>query len=245
MLLAPLWTRHMNSKPGLSKLSLKTGFGVFETFLFRSQKGECCLVFKAPVVDPISTIRIHSACLFGESFFSEECDCRQQLTSALNEIANRGGVLVYLFQEGRGIGLQDKIRAMALEHNDGMSTVDAFAHLGYGPDPRNYDIAIEALRAVGVSEHLRVITNNPRKLAALTANGFRVAERVEPQLRLSPYAARASRRQQEALIAFAGTPSEAVLYGLAWSIFDYAKHGSRRSDRLLPGWGMSLWSRWR
>ncbi len=118
--------------------------------------------------------RVHSSCFTGEVLGSLRCDCRAQLDAALARIAKEGrGVLVYLVQEGRGIGLGNKIRAYALQ-DDGVDTVDANLQLGFDPDLRSYDLAAGILRDLGVTS-VRLMTNNPGKLAGLEAAGVRVA----------------------------------------------------------------------
>lgn len=118
--------------------------------------------------------RVHSSCFTGEVLGSQRCDCKQQLDSALARIAAAGrGVLVYLVQEGRGIGLGEKIRAYALQ-DLGADTVEANNQLGYDADLRSYDLASAILRDLGVSS-VRLMTNNPDKVAGLAAAGFTVA----------------------------------------------------------------------
>jgi GTP cyclohydrolase II len=119
--------------------------------------------------------RMHSECLTGESLHSLKCDCRAQLDAALGQIASAGrGVLVYLRQEGRGIGLGDKIRAYALQAA-GRDTVDANLDLGLPADARRYDVAAAIFEALGVRS-LNLMTNNPAKIAALEALGLAVVE---------------------------------------------------------------------
>jgi GTP cyclohydrolase II len=179
---------------------VRTKFGTLLVSLFTGRSGKQCLIFKTQRIDVrVPTIRIQSACLFGEAFHSHECDCRQQLDGALKEIELRKGLLIYLFQEGRGIGLRDKIRAMDLEESEGITTVQAFAHLGFAPDLRDYDLAVEALRREGIGKDIRLISNNPQKIAALSDAGFTIVERVEPRLELTPHAYRVLQRKQEAL----------------------------------------------
>jgi len=129
-------------------------------------------------------VRIHSQCLTGDVFHSLRCDCRLQLEMALRKIAEAGaGILLYEQQEGRGIGLMAKLRAYELQDH-GLDTVEANEKLGFAADCRGYELPAAALKLLGVSQ-VRLITNNPDKVAALEAAGIRVVERisaeVEPQ----------------------------------------------------------------
>ena len=121
--------------------------------------------------------RIHSQCITGESFFSLRCDCRFQLTESLKLIANKGcGVVFYLQQEGRGIGLSNKIRAYKLQ-DKGLDTVEANHHLGFNEDERNYEI----VSAMANHLHIKAIdllTNNPKKIVALEKSGLKVNKRI-------------------------------------------------------------------
>ena len=122
-------------------------------------------------------VRLHSECLTGDVLFSRRCDCGAQLETALCAIAKEGrGALVYLRQEGRGIGLLNKIRAYGLQDN-GADTVDANRWLGFEADLRDYAIGASILRDLGIAA-VRLLTNNPRKVEALTALGLSVAERL-------------------------------------------------------------------
>jgi GTP cyclohydrolase II len=122
-------------------------------------------------------MRIHSECLTGDVMFSQRCDCGAQLEGALKKIAADGrGILLYLRQEGRGIGLVNKIRAYRLQEA-GADTVEANLQLGFHADARNYELVQPMLRHFGI-ESVRLMTNNPRKIDALTKLGFEVAERV-------------------------------------------------------------------
>ncbi len=121
--------------------------------------------------------RVHSECWTGETLGSLKCDCRAQLDAALASMVSVGrGVVVYLRQEGRGIGLGNKIRAYALQ-NDGKDTVEANTALGFSPDQRSYQIAAEILKDLGVSS-VALYTNNPDKLRELAEAGVKVSERV-------------------------------------------------------------------
>ena len=135
-------------------------------------------------------VRIHSQCLTGDVFGSLRCDCRLQLELALGKIAEEGaGILLYEQQEGRGIGLMAKLKAYELQ-DQGMDTVEANVELGYAADCRGYELPAEVLKLLGVSQ-VRLITNNPEKVAALESAGISVVERVsaevEPQDTFADY----------------------------------------------------------
>jgi len=122
-------------------------------------------------------VRIHSQCLTGDVLGSLRCDCRLQLELALRTIAEAGaGILLYEMQEGRGIGLMPKLQAYALQ-DDGMDTVQANEHLGFKADCREFELPAEVLKLLGVSA-VKLMTNNPEKVAALESAGIRVVERV-------------------------------------------------------------------
>ena len=126
-------------------------------------------------------VRIHSQCLTGDVFGSLRCDCRLQLELALKKIAEDGaGILLYEQQEGRGIGLMAKLKAYELQDH-GLDTVEANVELGYAPDCREYELPAEVLKQLGVSQ-VRLITNNPEKVAALESAGIRVTERVSAEV---------------------------------------------------------------
>jgi GTP cyclohydrolase II len=131
-------------------------------------------------------VRLHSECLTGDVFGSLKCDCGPQLDQALRLIGTAGGgVLLYLRQEGRGIGLANKLRAYALQDR-GLDTVDANRRLGFADDERGYDDAAAMLRALGI-DRVRLLTNNPAKVAGLGAAGVEVVERVAHHMPVNPH----------------------------------------------------------
>jgi GTP cyclohydrolase II len=146
-------------------------------------------------------VRPHSECLTGDVFGSERCDCGPQLREAVERIADIGGYLLYLRQEGRGIGLYRKLDAYALQMH-GLDTYEANLALGHRPDERNYAAAAQMLRALGVRT-MALLSNNPDKAQQLTAFGIRIAERVPTAVHLSDanaaYLAAKARRGMHAL----------------------------------------------
>jgi GTP cyclohydrolase II len=131
-------------------------------------------------------VRLHSECLTGDVLGSLKCDCGPQLDGALEAIATAGwGILLYLRQEGRGIGLVNKLRAYALQ-DQGFDTVDANLRLGFGDDERSFAVAARMLEALGQRE-VRLLTNNPRKVAGLEAAGIAVTERVPLKRGINPH----------------------------------------------------------
>ena len=131
-------------------------------------------------------VRLHSECLTGDVFGSLKCDCGPQLRAALRLIAaDGGGVLLYLRQEGRGIGLANKIRAYQLQDR-GLDTVDANRRLGFPDDTRDYGLAAAMLRALGISA-VRLLSNNPAKMKGLEAAGIQIVERVAHHMPVNPH----------------------------------------------------------
>ena len=136
-------------------------------------------------VDPV-LVRVHSSCATGDIFGSMRCDCGDQLHEALRMIEKEGrGAVIYLNQEGRGIGLMDKMRAYKLQEN-GMDTVDANICLGHQADERDYGVGAQILRHLGITK-MRLISNNPVKRVGLEAYGLSVVENVPIEIKTNPY----------------------------------------------------------
>ena len=179
--------------PSLNRIAgcrLPTPFAEFSLSVYGAPDGKEHVVIAlgdlAAVQPQAPLVRIHSECLTGDALFSLRCDCGAQLEGALQAIAAEGrGAVLYLRQEGRGIGLGNKIRAYALQ-DGGADTVEANHQLGFPADAREYGLAVELLGELGL-KRIRLMTNNPRKLDALNAVGIEVQERVELQLGRNPH----------------------------------------------------------
>ena len=144
------------------------------------------LVLGARSTDEVPLVRLHSECLTGDIFGSLKCDCGPQLHEALHQIADaHWGILLYLRQEGRGIGLVNKLRAYALQ-DQGFDTVDANVRLGFAIDARDFSVAARMLDLLGVKD-VRLLTNNPDKVAGLESAGIRVVERLPIILPANPH----------------------------------------------------------
>jgi len=164
----------------VAEAAFPTEFGNFRIFGFESSDksdGAVALVMGNPAEVESALVRIHSQCLTGDVFASSRCDCGAQLRVAQKAIAEAGnGILIYQLQEGRGIGLMNKLLAYQLQ-DAGHNTVTANEELGFEADHRNYALCIEILQHFGV-RRVRLMSNNPRKIEALEEAGITVAERV-------------------------------------------------------------------
>jgi len=164
-----------------AETTLPTRYGPFRLVLFRHESepgAEHLALVAGEIGGDHVLVRVHSECLTGEVLGSLKCDCAQQLDRSLSRIAREGrGTVIYLRQEGRGIGLANKLRAYALQER-GLDTVDANRALGFADDARRYDAAADILAHLGVRS-VRLMTNNPAKVAALRALGV-VVRRVVP-----------------------------------------------------------------
>jgi GTP cyclohydrolase II len=195
----------------VANAKLPTGFGKFKIAGIegRNSKEEAVAVFHGKIASPSAAalngharkaplVRIHSQCLTGDVFTSQRCDCRAQLEFSLDKIAKEpSGVLLYLPQEGRGIGLLNKLKAYELQ-DEGLDTVEANRKLGFKDDARDYEFAAEALKALGVHE-VRLLSNNPDKVAQIQKAGIRVVERIPCRPRTSHHSRAYLRTKQRKL----------------------------------------------
>jgi 3,4-dihydroxy 2-butanone 4-phosphate synthase/GTP cyclohydrolase II len=172
----------------VAESKLPTRFGMFRLVGFESEStGEnvFALVMGDPATVPNPLIRVHSQCLTGEAFGSSRCDCGEQLELALQRIADEGhGILVYQLAEGRGIGLMNKVHAYQLQ-DSGHDTVEANHRLGFEADARSYDLCGAVLKSFGLKQ-IRLMSNNPLKVAGLEAAGIHPVERIPIEITPSP-----------------------------------------------------------
>src|ERR1700692_775858 len=170
----------------VARAKLPTKFGPFEILGIegKTERESAVALVHGRIRGQTPLVRIHSQCLTGDVLASERCDCRAQLELSLRQIsASPAGILLYLPQEGRGIGLMNKLRAYELQDR-GMDTVEANEELGFAADSRDYSFSAAALRLLGV-RRVRLLSNNPDKVKQLKSAGIRVVERVPCRPRIS------------------------------------------------------------
>jgi GTP cyclohydrolase II len=189
-------TAQRSGQSGLVRMAstrLPTVFGVFDLVGFEranvdtGKTESALLLMLGDLQNRAPLLRIHSQCLTGEALGSLRCDCRGQLELAMSAIADEGsGLVIYEYQEGRGIGLMAKLRAYALQDR-GLDTIEANEALGFDADCRDFSLAVAVLRELKIRQ-VRLMSNNPQKVEALTVGGIDVIERIACEAPPSPYA---------------------------------------------------------
>ena len=178
----------MNSCKFVSESELPTKFGDFTISVFEEPNGKDHIALTIGEIHQQDTVmcRVHSECLTGDALHSLRCDCGPQLQAALKMLAeNKSGILLYLRQEGRGIGLLNKIKAYHLQ-DEGADTVEANEQLGFDPDARDYSVCESIFNHLGIVD-VRLLTNNPKKVKALKDMGIVVSERLSIQTGQNPH----------------------------------------------------------
>ena len=182
-------SRHEKLVHRIAEASLPTRYGEFKAIAYKSDvdtKEHIALVMGDVVNAKPVLVRVHSECLTGDVFGSLRCDCGEQVAMAMQAIAKEGrGVILYMRQEGRGIGFHNKIRAYELQ-DKGMDTVEANISLGFAPDLRDYGIGAQILTDLGIRE-IRLLTNNPKKVISLEGHGLKVVQTVPIVVKPNPH----------------------------------------------------------
>ena len=196
--------RRAQGKPFVTRAAaakLPTEYGTFDIVAYEDSadgKTHVALVHGDLGAGENVLVRVHSSCVTGDIFHSARCDCGPQLDTAMRRIVGEGrGVLLYLNQEGRGIGLANKIRAYSLQ-DEGFDTVEANERLGFPADPREYGVSVRMLVDLGVHS-VRLLSNNPRKLAGVTGDGLSMSERIPLEIPASEFTRRYLKTKKDKL----------------------------------------------
>ena len=163
-------------------IKLRTPFGNFLLTAYATQytgqpQMEYVLVIKTPTLPQAPIVRVQSSCVLGEVFHTYDCDCGEQLESTLATIAEKGGILFYLDQEGRGHGLVNKIKELQLQQNEGVDTVEASERLNLPTDQRDFTVVGDIMKHLKITE-IQLLTNNPKKIKEITDSGITISERL-------------------------------------------------------------------
>ncbi|WP_223789027.1 GTP cyclohydrolase II [Marinicella meishanensis] len=171
----------------ITQAQLPTAYGEFVVHVFEHQGQEHLVLTHGTLgTDDVVLTRVHSECLTGDGLFSLRCDCGPQLAYAMEQIAQaQQGMIIYLRQEGRGIGLTEKIKAYHLQ-DQGLDTFDANVQLGHPPDNRNYDMLAGVFQHLAVTQ-VRLMTNNPDKIKSIESQGVQVVDRVPIKVGHNPH----------------------------------------------------------
>lgn len=170
----------------IASATLPTTYGTFQIRIYKSLEDglEHAVLITDKISEPI-LVRIHSQCLTGEVFTSLRCDCREQLNKSLEEISKaKSGILIYLNQEGRGIGLANKIKAYAIQEK-GYDTVEANEQLGFAADPRSFKVAAQILKELNICK-INILTNNPDKITQLENFGITINRTIPLEIKPNP-----------------------------------------------------------
>jgi 3,4-dihydroxy 2-butanone 4-phosphate synthase/GTP cyclohydrolase II len=193
--------RHERLVTRVAEAKLPTKFGNFKVIAYKSTTDpdeHLAMVMGDVATDEPVLVRVHSQCLTGDVFHSERCDCGEQIEIAMKRIADEGrGVVLYMRQEGRGIGIHNKIKAYALQ-DKGMDTVEANLLLGFKADQRDYGIGAQILADLGI-RNMRLMTNNPKKMSGLESYGLTITEQLPITTQPNPHNRRYLQTKQKKL----------------------------------------------
>jgi GTP cyclohydrolase II len=172
-------------------IQLRTTFGSFlltayETHYASQPQMNYALAIKTSSMPQVPIVRVQSSCVLGEVFHTYDCDCGEQLDAALTMIAEKGGILFYLDQEGRGHGLINKIKELQLQQTQGLDTVEASERLDLPADQRDFTVVGDILKHLNITE-IQLLTNNPKKIKEITATGISISERLPLEIQPNPH----------------------------------------------------------